>query len=532
MFFSFIVSFFLGSLLLGSSSNRQPLLFSSPVFDRLQLEEIQSLSPKNEWETSLITYFEAEALFVDGKIHESESKRQKILEKCSGTQAKELTAKEKALCLMTVLGFYQSVESKNIVLKTTQIENWLKSLTDSSFTFEDRAYVEMRTLWKLPDWFGADRSRGFQTKSLLASESLIRLHPQMASLHFFKSRILNAVGEKKRAEIALKQALQINSTDRRSRFFMDSGVPTSSLKWGIVANPAGGVGLSLGKLDERFLDTNRTLQVVLSAQSRSVYHGFLKFNDRESFENVDIQGDLDIAHEQEQYFGLGSKTELEEMVEIRQMRSQGKVGAKVPINSFNVSPSVGWFYREPLELTSHPYLRDRQLSLIPEVEVGWGRNSQSEVKVNVFGSSASFLSTHSFWGYQVKGKKSWALNNYWILSVAAQVRQVSNSSPVGTLSDLRRNLELPGVRSGRLRDFFAGSVSSSLAVQLAERWRVGSFGSLAWLGNDLNDGFNQKTLNGGGVFLENGLSPFYSRLELGYFNRELVIQAGARWAFE
>lgn len=525
MFFSLIVSFFLGGLGFASPPHSLSLTFTSSVFDRLDLNEIQSLSPPTKWEEELVSYFESEALFVSGKIHESQRKRERLLESCELENGKELETRRSALCLMTMLGFYQSIDSQKGFVHASSLEKWLKSVSQGSLPFEDRAYVDMRTLWKLPSWLSPDR-----TRSLIACESLIRLHPENSSLYFFKSRILQAQGKKEKAEINLEEALKKNPRNLRALFWK-AGIPEAKIWWGVLANPAGGLGLIVGRRDQRFLDSSRSLEVALSAQSRSVYQGFISYSDKEVFKKPEALAQVLVAQEREQYFGLGQKTELAQMREIRQMKSQGRVGVKIHSHKKYWLFSGEWIYRDPMETTSDPYLGARQLSLIPALEVAWGKAENGSMLIKIFGSHSSFLSSHSFWGYQAEAQKSWSLGGHWNLELRANLRSVSMESPLAVLSDLGGNMSLPGVRPGRFRDFFAGAFSPKVSFRFLERWQLGSFGNLSFLGKDLQASVNQRLLVGGGIFLGYGLKPFNVSIEGGYFSNELIIQSGSRWVF-
>lgn len=512
-------------LAFASSPHLEPLTFTSSVFDRLDLNEIRSLTPQNDWEKQLVSYFESEALFVSGKIHESERKREKLLKACELEKGKELETLRSALCLVLAVDFYRSLDPQKGFVRASSLEKWLKSMRQGSLPFEDRAYVEMRTLWKLPPGLGQNSSR-----SLIACESLIRLHPQNSSLYFFKSRILKSLGKKEKAQIYLEKTLENNPSDPRA-LFVKAGIPEAKDWWGVIANPAGGLGLVIGRRDQRILDSDRMLEVAFSAQSRSVYQGYLSYSDKEVFKSPEALAQFVVAHEREQYFGLGPKTEFDQMREIRQMRSQGRVGIKFHLNKKYWLLSGEWIYREAMETSSDPFLGARQLSFLPTLEAGWGEVGADLMKIKLLGSHSSFLSTHSFWGYQIETHKKWSIHDQWELRLQAIIRGVSKESPLGVLSDLGGNMALPGVRPGRFRDLFASAFSPTIFLRLSERWRVGSFGSLSWLGKDLQASLSQRVLGGGGIFLDYGLQPFNSRIECGYFSNELIIQSGVRWAF-
>jgi len=325
---------------------------------------------------------------------------------------------------------------------------------------------------------------------------------------------------------------QKNPPDRRSLFFLKEGVPQSRLFFGLLADPVGGVGISIGKKDDRLWDSDRSLRVVISAQSRTVYRGVIHYQDRELFDKGSLLGFLLVAHERDQFFGLGPHSKLDQMTEVRQARSEGQWGWKTSPSGFYGIFSLGWFYRESLERVALDYLNERQLSLIPSLQAGWGENNNLKLGLKIFGSHEDFLSSHSFWGYDLTGQVQVPLLKKFRVSLVGRARGVSNQSPYGMLSDLGGNLSLPGVRAGRFKDTFGSYLLAALDLGLGHSWKVGSFGSFALLDADFKKSLKQKSLGGGGAFVEYGREPFQSRLELGHFAKETIIQVGSRWVFE
>jgi len=327
-------------------------------------------------------------------------------------------------------------------------------------------------------------------------------------------------------------ALAATPADVRAKKFLKNGLSQAQYFYGLVASPAGGIGIVVGRKDDRFLDTKRKVQVAISGQSRSVFQGFLQYQDKETVSKGRLEGSILVSHEIDQYFGLGPSSQLKDLLELRQTRSSGHLGWRTNDTGLYQAFSLGWFYRDPLQRVSLTYLNERQLSLIPSLEMGFEDRHRLKVFAKVSGAHSSFLSTHSFWDYELGGLWTYPLSERITVESKTRIRKVSTESPYGVLTDLGGNLNLSGLRPGRFRDYFSGYQLISLALRLAQAWDGGIFGAGSVLGADLKASLKNPLVAGGGAFINYGSAPFQSRFEIGHFTQETTILVGGRWVFE
>ncbi|MFM8269253.1 MAG: tetratricopeptide repeat protein [Pseudomonadota bacterium] len=496
------------------------LSFLEPAFNRLDPFELETLQKKYPQDSDLILFFKAESLYLRGKIRASDDLLSEILRNCS--------PKKQILCFLSELGF--SSETKRIALhfQTEKIKRALEAIQNKTLSFEERAYLEGRILWRIPEELG-----GSVSKSLLGWESLRRLRPELSSASFYMGQIYESQGKQELAQNAFKQALNQTPPDSRTLLIQTPGaIPVRGrFYFGVVGNPAGGAGITLGRRDDRFLDTQRKIEVSISAQSRGVYSGRLSYEDWESLKPLWLLGRLVAASEIDQFFGFGDQSKITRLTEIDQSRSQGSVGIRRWFSHFYFQGDLGWFLREPSFVTgaeaANPELRLRQQSLIPSLELGV-QESAFDIFLQVSGAQKGFGSTHSFEVIKIGAQKNISMGDSTQLTLRTGFRGIFGEKPFGMLSQLSGNVSLPGVRRGRFRDPLAWHATAEWTLPLWQEFSGEVFAQIASVGPSGKELARGPFLLGGGLALLIGRGGFQSRVELGNFAGETVIQTGVQ----
>lgn len=494
------------------------LLYTDSSFNRLNSSELDRLLLENPKQKLQISFFKAEALFLTGKPHQARQLVKSLETVCSGLTTEKSRLREELACLLLDLGFEEKKSGLAYFLNPTRLEKRLKLLSSPLFSFEERAYLEGRILWRIPDSFG-----GNPGKSLLALEALKRLRPDLSCTDFFKGQIFESEGKTKLALQAFENALKASPPDPRADWRTRFNSRVGGGIFGVVANPAGGVGALVGYEDRYFGDQNRHWHLSFSAQSRGVYRGKFLIEDAEIFPPWISRFELQGAREIDQFFGWGAKSQLGDLTEIVQTTGTLKLGLKKNIAPFYFRASLGGFVRNAIQVRG-PFqalkeLKEKQQSFIPEFEFGFFQEG-TEFSTTLFGSQESLFSTHTFSGVHAKGRLGWDLGSGNILSFLFQYRFVSMDTPFAFLTALSGNLYLPGVRPGRFRQNEGGASSLQWEHPLGSYWRIRAFGNLGFFGNPW--------LTGGGIALGWGVAPFGGQIELGHFAGENLILAGIR----
>lgn len=507
--------------------------FLDPAFNRLDPSELKALHKSNQHDYALIRYFEAEALFLRRKVQASQEILESLKKTCAGSFSKTQSKRIEVLCFLGELGF--SVESERLAfhLKKERIQKTLEALKSNQFSFEERAYLEGRLLWRIPAELGGSSSR-----SLLGWESLRRLRPELSCADFFISQIYEKEGKRKLSEDAFERALNHSPPDPRAQLVRTPvGIPVKGrFYFGVLGYPAGGAGITIGRRDEHFLDTDRELDVSISAQTRGVYLGRCSYEDRVSLEPTWIMGRLLAASEIDQFFGLGSESRLTSLTEISQARSQGSIGFRRWFSNFYLEAALGWFLREPSSVTgsesSNPEVRARQQSLMPMFEVGFKEKNKYAAFLQVSGAKQDLASSHSFQVYRLGLQRVMGLGDESVLDLKTQIRGMTGQNPFGMLSQLSGNMPVPGVRMGRFRGNWAWYATAEWQTPIWEEFSGAVFGNIASLGSSFSDFSKGTLLTGGGGALVVGRRSFQTRLEIGHFSGETVIQTGVQFFSE
>lgn len=505
------------------------LSFLHPAFNRLDLRELETLQKTNSEEKELILFFKAESLFLQGRIQASEEILNSILKTCDGAVLKKDFEKKEALCFLSELGFSSEAEGLGFHFQKEKIQKVLGAIQSKKFTFEERAYLEGRILWRLPEAMG-----GSASKSLLGWESLRRLRPDLTSADFFMGQIYENQNKRNLAEEAFKRALSRNPPDPRAVLARaPESIPMKGrFYFGVIANPAGGAGITIGRRDDRLLDSDRKLDVAISAQSRAVYSGRLFYQDKESLAPVWLMGRLLAASEIDQFFGLGGRSKLNNLTEISQTRSQGALGFRRWFSQFYVEATVGFFLREPSSITgiesSNVEIRAQQQSFISGLELGIKKPYDFDLFLQLSGARRGILSTHSFELIRLGLQKDFSVGSSSQLRLRTLFRGINGQNPFGMLSQLSGNVSLPGVRVGRFREQMAWHATADWETPLWGEFSGEVFGNVASLGTSIDQLKRGPFLTGGGIALLIGTGAFRSRLEVGHFAGETVIQTGVQ----
>jgi len=505
------------------------LTFLEPAFNRLDPVELKALQKANPQDRLLILYFEAEALYWRGQIQASQEALNSVNSECERTPTQSLSDRKAILCYLSELGFSYEFEPLKRYFEKGKTEKVLKALQSKVFSFEERAYLEGALLWRIPEALGGNAG-----KSLLGWESLRRLRPDLSSADFFMGQIHLGRGRRKLAEEAFERALNHNPPDPRARLIKKpEALPMKGRFYlGVVGNPAGGTGIVIGRRDDRLLDTDRQLDVSISAQSRGVYFGRIFYQDKEALEPLWLIGRVVAASEIDQYFGMGARASAGNLTEISQARSEGSVGVRKWFSSLYGEVGLGWYLRDPSSVigadSSNGNLRTQQKSVIPSFEVGIKDKKLFEGFLQVGVSAKGWASSHSFEVYRLGLRKDFLLTSESTLLLESQVRFLTGQKPFGMLSQVSGNLSVPGVRRGRFRENAAWYGTAEWQWAFWQDFSIGVFGTLASVGASFDSLGSGPFLSGGGAAVTIGRGNFKSRIELGRFAGETVIQTGVQ----
>jgi hypothetical protein len=526
--FFFLVVFF-------SSVVFAELQFIDPLFNRLDFSEITSFKSSSIEDRKILKYFEGESLYFDGKPHSSQEVIETILTGCFNGQIDINRPRMAGLCLLTYVGFSDKPSSLKTHLKNKEIRSWLQTVNDSTLSFEEKAYLQGRILWKLPPGLG-----GSSGKSLLALESLRRLSPQLTACSFFMGQIYSSEGKKRLAEDAFKSAIQYSPPDTRATYFFKAQTDGNDrfqegFYFGVVSNPAGGTGLLMGKRDNRLADSKRKIDLSIAAQSRGVYSGRVFFEDRQSVFGYTLSVLLFAATEIDQYFGRGASTSLTSLTEIDQTRSRGKVLFTKTVHPWYVSFGPAWFYRDVAAIkgpfSNVDFLREPQASVFPHVSFGWKPSRYLHLSLTGQAAKHQFISSHSFETFELNLEQTLFDFQSSKLSVYSTLRWCSQSCPFGLLSELSGNVNLPGVRAGRYRENNAWVASLDWNFPIWTELSGSLFVNGAVLNSEFSKLVNGPLLSGAGFAGLLGTGSFRSRLEIGRFNGENIIQIGLQASY-
>jgi len=509
------------------------LQFTDAVFNRLDLSEIRTLQKNHPQEQTLLKYFEAESLYFGENLDASEKILDSLRADCLQSKKKTVSPKEQGLCLMALVGFSSKPTSLRIHLKSKWVQKWLQALQEPSLSFEERVYVEGRVLWKLPEAFG-----GNFKKSVVALESLRRLRPDCTSSLFFLGQIYSSEGKTELAEAIFQKALESSPPDYRTAVYLKKKNQTaweSGFYFGVVSNPAGGSGFLVGRREDGIGNSNRRVDVSIAAQSRGVYSGNLFFEDNESLSDIQISLFLGAATEIDQYFGLGPSSQLGSLTELDQTKSVGKLSFTKHWYSGYLRIGPAWMYRDVSSIRgpfSSTYLRERQASVFPRVTLGWSHRNQTKIEWSGQASWTGFLSTHDFQTMEGVIEQELLKLGSSRFKGLTRFRWCSRSCPFGILSEVSGNLLLPGVRSGRYRERTAWSGSLQWIFPILDEISGNVFANGAMLSPEISKITQSRFLSGGGIALLVGRGSFQSRLELGHFNGENLIQIGLQTSYQ
>ena len=510
-------------------SSSRALSFLDPAFNRLDPLELRKLRSSEPQDKYLLLYFEAEALYLRGKIHAAEELLSHLKDLCSERHSPKEQPRRDVVCFLSDLGFSPEVKAVGLHFRKDEVQKVLKVIQSKPFSFEEKAYLEGRILWRIPSALGGDAG-----KSLLGWESLRRLRPDLSCSDFFMSQIYESQGNQHLSAQALQRALAQRPPDPRALLSRKQGDDSleSRFYFGVVGSPAGGAGILVGKRDERLWDTRRKLDVAISAQSRGVTMGRLFYEDKESWEPFVLSARLLAVSEIDQYFGLGPQSKLNQLTEVSQARSQGSLGVRRWFSEAYAEAAVGWFLREPSSVSgfdaSNSSLRERQGSFISSLEIGVGQKMGFHAFLQVAAAAKGIASTHSFEVYRLGIEKDFQMKSNQLIHLKSGFRALTGQKPFGMLSQLSGNVSLPGVRSGRFRDGMAWHATGEWQWSPWREISLAAFGNMASLGNALDQLAHGRFLTGGGAALLVGKGSFRSRLEVGYFAGETVMLAGVQ----
>lgn len=514
----FLISLW-GSLILGA----QDLSLVDPAFNAPNLHNLERLTQSHPESQLQIQFFKAETLYWQGKIHAAQESLDLMLERCRASS--QLSERHQMVCALACVGFESKpVSPTNLLWREPKLREWLKVLDTSKSSFEEKAYFEGRILWKIPSEFG-----GSVGKSLIALELLRRSRPQLSSVPFFIAEIYQFQGKDNLAQQQRELALKFSPPDVRTQWFLNQREErTHRYYWSLLGSPAGGWGVLLGKRDERWLDTDRRLNISVFGQSRGVFGIRGALHDFESWKEHRVSFLGSFARNRDQYFGLGADSRLDQLTEILQNQSEGAVTFRRFWKDFYFQWGMGWFWRSPVAvsgvLSTEARLGLVEWNGIPEVEIGFETRKGLKLFGNFSMARKGSLGTHNFEKVQAGISQRWALSGTTQFSLASQVRSISRSGPFGLLSTIQGNLTLPGVRFGRFRDPVIWTASSELKKSIGNAGSIAGFGSLASI--------QGRWLSGGGLAFILGTGAVGSRIEWGYFAGESLIQAGLSLAFE
>jgi len=511
------------------SSSGWALSFLHPAFNRLDLTELKELQKSESKDQELVLYFEAEALYWRGQLHGSDALLNSLKDRCRETRSADKSPQKEVVCFLAELGFGSEDRALGLHFKKEQILKVLNSIESKRFSFEEKAYLEGRILWKIPSALGGNAG-----KSLLGWESLRRLRPDLSCANFFMSQIYESQNKHQLARLSLQRALEHQPADARAVLSRSQGDISGEqgFYFGLIGSPAGGAGILIGKKDERLSDTQRKIEVAISAQSRGVYYGRLNYEDKETLEPFLLEGRLVAASEIDQFFGMGSQSNLNQLTEVSQSRSQGSLGLRRWFSSFYADAALGWYLREPSAVTgfdaNNAGLRERQGSLISHFELGLKEPRGFHSFLRVSSAARGFASTHSFEVYRAGLKQLVPITEQHQLALETGFRGVTGQKPFGMLSQLSGNVFIPGVRSGRFRDDMVWHATAEYQWSLGREFTLVGFGNMASLGKSMDELVHSRFLTGTGAALIIGKGGFQSRIEAGYFAGETVIQAGVQ----
>lgn len=509
------------------------LKFTDEVFNRLDLKEIQSLPSRTASDELLIGYFEAEGLFLEGKIHASQDKLDQLLGKCASLLSAQAEPQIYLTCLLARLGFSSSRHSLDLFINNQHVNKAVRLIGRTDFSFEERCYLEGRLLWRLPKELGGSSGR-----SLVALESLYRIRPSLTAALFFMGQIYESEGNPRLAQRTYERALQADPPDPRAKMRMvdsdfDSEIgksaPLSRFYFGVLSNPAGGTGFVLGKRDDRLWDTRRRLDAHVSAQSRGVLGARVDYEDSESLRPLDFKTRFVTFRERDQFFGLGPTTQLENLTEVLQSRTQLKFLVQKKWSAFNISSGLSWGIRYPSSFegqTASSLLLDPMAAVALESEAMGAPFSGTQWVIRMGAAKKGVASTHDFTFLEVGAEQT--LLEQWNqkISLRAFYRASSQNSPILNISQIGGSIGVPGIRFGRFRDYHLAVSTAEWQIPLGREFKFSVFGNLASLGAEASQILENKKLWGGGVALLVGTGSFQSRIEFGTFSGENLIQMG------
>lgn len=514
----FLISLW-GTVLLGA----QEFSLVHPAFNDLNLQTLERLSQNHPESQLQIQFFKAERLYWQGKIHASDEFLDSIRDHCRGSS--QLSERHQMVCALACVGFdSKPLSHSDFLWREPKLRDWLKVLETSKISFDEKAYFEGRILWKIPSEFG-----GGIGKSLIALESLKRSRPQLSSIPFFVAEIYQFQKKRDLAQHQRELALGFSPPDIRTQWFLNQREGrTHRYYWGLLGSPGGGWGVLLGKRDERWLDTDRKLNLSIFGQSRGVFGIRGALHDFETWRGHRVGFMGSFARNRDQYFGLGATSQLDPLTEILQNQSEGAVTLRRIWNNFYFQWGIGWFWRSPIAV-SGAFSADRRVGAmewngIPEVEIGFENRKGLKLVTNFSAGRKGGLGTHNFEKIQAGITQRLALSETMQFTLASQVRSISPNGPFGLLSTIQGNVGLPGVRFGRFRDPLIWTASSELEKSIGNAMSISGFGSLAAI--------QDRWLSGGGLAFTIGTGAVGSRIEWGYFAGESLIQAGLSLAFE
>lgn len=514
----FLISLW-GNLLLGAPE----LSLVHPAFNDLNLQTLERLSQSHPESQLQIQFFKAENLYWQGKIHAAEESLDSIREHCRASS--QLSERHQMVCALAGMGFESKpLSAPELLWREPKLRDWLKVLETSKISFDEKAYFEGRILWKIPSEFG-----GGVGKSLIALESLKRNRPQLSSIPFFISEIYQFQKKGDLAQHQRELALGFSPPDIRTQWFLNQqDGRTHRYYWGLLGSPGGGWGVLLGKKDDRWLDTDRKLNISIFGQSRGVFGIRGALHDFETWKGHRVHFMGLFSRNRDQYFGLGASSRLDQLTEILQNSSEGTITLRHFWSNFYFQWGIGWFWRSPTAVSGALSTESRVGAMewngIPEVEIGFENRKGLRLFSNFSVGRKGGLGTHHFEKIQAGITQRWALNGTTQFSMASQVRSISRNGPFGLLSTIQGNMPLPGVRFGRFRDPLIWTASSEIEKSIGNAMSISGFGSFAAIQN--------RWLSGGGFAFTIGTGAVGSRIEWGYFAGESLIQAGLSLAFE
>ncbi|NBX91776.1 MAG: hypothetical protein EB120_07645 [Proteobacteria bacterium] len=533
----------------------------SDLFDRLDARELAQAQsalknkqePGTQVDSVVVEFFLAELDYLEGRIHSAEHRLKTNLDFCE-KQFHQLTksssliqARASAICLLSKLGFSQKQETLSFNLTGKSIGQWIELTQKHPLPFEERIYFEGRVASRIPPEMGGSVGR-----ALLGLESLRRMRPGLSSVNFFMAQIYQKQGNENESKKAFDRALNHAPPDHRAQLVskgevggqLPSEEPSESkFYFGVIANPAGGTGLVLGRRDDRLGDTRRKLDMAIFGQSRGIVGARVSYQDEESLKPYFLSGRVLGQTEIEQFYGLGQESKLTEITEIHQNQGKAEISLKRNFQAWYVQMAIDWFYREPTKLSgeyaSSVFLSEKQNSLYPSLELGWdNRESPFQPRRGTLifarlGKGVKGMgSTHEFESYRLTLRQWFPVFRRGSVECRVTQSWVSENSPFGLLPQLSGNPVLPGVRWGRFRDGAALAGTIEAVTPIAGELRLAIFGNVGRVGESVSDLWKKSLLMGGGAALTVGSGPFQSRIEVGQFGGESIIQVGLQLSSE